>query len=221
MHSSHQADPLTFIYRCLFVLLQRISFSITHRPHTDTEDRVLGICSSTVVPALNDGNDISTQNVPVPPSVTNVSQAAQWVYRIPLMTVQTLFHSENPETSGWRWVGVDKPDPDQSLVKTIHWTNGDPKESPKMIVFVQEPWVLGHKDFTHFTRVKSVRLGNWCLRLFINGLGLDASNSTTINGKGKIVGEGAASSFRVISTINLQSRRSMTNAGAIIVVGLS
>lgn len=69
---------------------------------------------------------------------------------------------------------MDERDLDRKLVRMYHWNttekiqvNGNWESSaPLMIAFVQEPWVLGEKDFTNFVRTKSV--SDWSFIIHIS-----------------------------------------------------
>jgi hypothetical protein len=81
---------------------------------------------------------------------------------------QTLHHTA-PGTEGYQWISADGSaddrDLDRKLVRMYHWNtmhmvevDGVEKHAaPAMIAFVQEPWVLGERDFTNFVRTNSVR----------------------------------------------------------------
>ena len=81
--------------------------------------------------------------------------------------MQQTFRQVEPSMYNYRWIpadSVDERDLDTKLVKMYHWNtmdkirvNGQSQTpAPTMIAFVQEPWVLGKKDFTNFVRTKSV-----------------------------------------------------------------
>jgi hypothetical protein len=114
---------------------------------------------TTRLPSLNRDGILPIQHFRVPSRIMDIADVSKWVCNIPLATVQTFFHSENPNKADWRWIEVDTPDQDFDIMRTIHWAYSPPSSavySPDMIVFVQPPWVLGDRDFTHFTRMKSV-----------------------------------------------------------------
>jgi len=82
--------------------------------------------------------------------------------------MQQIFHQANPSMKGHQWLapgsGADEMGLDKKLIRVFHFNTLKRSEAngvvdypaPRMIAFVQEPWVLSHRDFTNFVKTKSV-----------------------------------------------------------------
>ncbi|KIM27936.1 hypothetical protein M408DRAFT_9134 [Serendipita vermifera MAFF 305830] len=108
------------------------------------------------------GNPHPTSN-----AVAGLSDVSDWVYTYGLLQSQQTLHQTDPSTQNYQWISTDSRDErdlDRKLMRMYHWNTLDKVQvdgawespAPTMIAFVQEPWVLGERDFSNFTRTRSM-----------------------------------------------------------------
>ncbi|KAG8843850.1 hypothetical protein FRC20_003715, partial [Serendipita sp. 405] len=107
-------------------------------------------CATTVM-------QLSDSTGSLPPHVSCVSDVSKYVQHHVLNAVETALHSTTPSLKEYQWHSLDPShDIDSGLIRSHHFRSTKSNTPPKIILFVQEPWILGERDFDNFVRTKNM-----------------------------------------------------------------
>ncbi|PVF98692.1 hypothetical protein CPB86DRAFT_344398 [Serendipita vermifera] len=101
------------------------------------------------------------QDPRLPTTVSTLAHVSQHVHHHVLLNSERLMHVLNPDgvATSYRWSTLNDPyhsAHDNGYVNMYQWKNTTKVEEPRMIAFVQAPWVLADRDITNFTQTKSM-----------------------------------------------------------------